>query len=79
MNDISAQDRITVVAADSQPLTLLGLTRTIEQTPELELLNTATDGPGALGLIEARGPQVATLGARLPRSGPPGHPPGRAR
>ena len=54
-----------MVAADSQPLTLLGLTRTIEQTPELELLDTATDGPGALALIETRHPQVAAIGARL--------------
>ena len=46
-------------------MALLGLIRTIETTPGLQLIATETDGAGAMASIEAGRPDVAVIDARL--------------
>jgi two-component system nitrate/nitrite response regulator NarL len=63
--DTSPESVVTVLAADRHPLTLLGLTQTIQRSPELLLVATAADGSTAMALIEAERPQIALIDVRL--------------
>ena len=55
-----------VVLADDHPLFRDGLSRAISSHLGLELVGEATDGPGALALIEELEPDVALLDVKMP-------------
>jgi two-component system nitrate/nitrite response regulator NarL len=61
----------SVVVVDDHPVYLDALSRALELAPDLSLAGTASEGEGAIELIERVKPDVAVLDIELPgRSGP---------
>ena len=58
--------RPTVFVADDHPLFREGLTRSVSERPDLELVGEADDGRAALEQIRALRPQVALLDVKMP-------------
>lgn len=61
----SSQSPVTVVVADDHPLFREGLARAIARHPELKLVGEATDGVGALSLIQDLEPDIALLDLKM--------------
>jgi two-component system nitrate/nitrite response regulator NarL len=57
---------VRVLVADDHPLYRDALVRTIDETPELELVASAADGATALAEIKRLDPDVAVLDLRMP-------------
>ena len=65
-SDTKLLSRVRVVFADDHPLFRDGLARAISSHLGLELVGEATDGHGALALIEELEPEVALLDVKMP-------------
>jgi two-component system NarL family response regulator len=58
--------RIKVIAADSQPLFLTGISTAIEQAPDIWLVASSCTGKEAIKHVRAHGPDVTVISGDLP-------------
>lgn len=67
--DQIAERHIRVILADDHVLVRQGIRHFLEEAPDILVLGEATDGEGALRLVEAQGPDVAILDIQMPGMG----------
>ncbi len=60
-------DKIKVLVVDDSPFVQRTLKRMLESDPEIEVIDTASDGVEALEKIEVKKPDVITLDVEMPR------------
>ena len=58
--------KIRLLIADDHPVVLRGLAAMLEDQPDMAVVATAADGPGAVAAYRDRGPDVALVDLRMP-------------
>ncbi|MCB2137172.1 MAG: response regulator transcription factor [Rhodobacteraceae bacterium] len=62
-------DRIRVVVADDHPLYREGVSRSLSEDPDIEVLGEAADADAAVALVEKLQPDIALLDISMPAGG----------
>jgi DNA-binding NarL/FixJ family response regulator len=62
----SSTTQSRVLIADDHPLMLAGVRRTLERSPDIEIVGEAMSGPQVLAMVDRRRPEVVLLDLQMP-------------